>query len=145
MIEITKMLIEDYNQIKDNLQNDFDDFWTPTSLLKELENDNNYFVVAKQNDLVVGFAGLLKNIDYNEILNIVVHKNYRSQKIGQHLLDELISYSQKDNKKGITLEVNEHNTIAYYLYNKNSFKEVGRRKNYYNNQFDAILMTKDFN
>ena len=145
MIEITKMLIEDYNQIKDNLQNDFDDFWTPTSLLKELENDNNYFVVAKQNDLVVGFAGLLKNIDYNEILNIVVHKNYRSQKIGQQLLDELISYSQKENKKGITLEVNEHNTIAYNLYNKNSFKEVGRRKNYYNNQFDAILMTKDFN
>ena len=145
MIKISKMLIEDYNQIKDNLQNDFDDFWTPTSLLKELENDNNYFVVAKQNDLVVGFAGLLKNIDYNEILNIVVHKNYRSQKIGQQLLDELISYSQKDNKKGITLEVNEHNIIAYNLYNKNSFKEVGRRKKYYNNQFDAILMTKDFN
>ena len=89
MIKISKMLIEDYNQIKDNLQNDFDDFWTPTSLLKVLENDNNYFVVAKQNDLVVGFAGLLKNIDYNEILNIVVHKNYRSQKIGQQLLDEL--------------------------------------------------------
>lgn len=145
MIEITKMLIEDYNQIKDNLQNDFDDFWTPTSLLKELENDNNYFVVAKQNDLIVGFAGLLKNIDYNEILNIVVHKNYRSQKIGQQLLDELINYSQKDNKKGITLEVNEHNIIAYNLYNKNSFKEIGRRKKYYNNQFDAILMTKDFN
>lgn len=38
--EITKMDLSDYEKIKDNLQKDFDDFWTKESLKQELENKN---------------------------------------------------------------------------------------------------------
>ena len=45
--------------------------------------------------------------------------------------------------KCVTLEVNVHNEIAINLYKKYNFIEVGRRKKYYNNIDDAIIMTKE--
>ena len=48
MIEIKKMTLEDYEKIKDNLQKDFDDFWTPTILESELKNENSRYVVERK-------------------------------------------------------------------------------------------------
>ncbi|MDE5830808.1 MAG: GNAT family N-acetyltransferase [Clostridia bacterium] len=42
----------------------------------------------------------------------------------------------------ITLEVNTENFPAIHLYEKCGFKNLGKRKKYYNNQFDAYIMTK---
>lgn len=38
--EITKMQLSDFEKIKNDLKNDFDDFWTPDMLKQELENKN---------------------------------------------------------------------------------------------------------
>ncbi len=45
----------------------------------------------------------------------------------------------------ITLEVNENNKIAIHLYEKYGFKIIGTRKKYYNNKYNAYIMTKYFN
>lgn len=39
-LEISKMQLSDFEQIAQNLQKDFDDFWTPNALKEELENKN---------------------------------------------------------------------------------------------------------
>lgn len=39
-LEITKMELSDFDKIKDNLQQEFDDFWSPQMLKEELENKN---------------------------------------------------------------------------------------------------------
>ncbi len=39
-LEITKMQLSDFEQIKDNLVKDFDDFWSESTLKQELENKN---------------------------------------------------------------------------------------------------------
>ena len=49
--------------------------------------------------------------------------------------------AQKKNLQCITLEVNVKNENAIKLYKKYNFEEVGRRKKYYNNIDDAIIMT----
>jgi len=62
---------------------------------------------------------------------------------GSLLLDALI----KEAKKScilITLEVNEINSPALHLYEKYNFEKVGLRKKYYDNKFDAYIMTKYF-
>lgn len=41
-LKITKMKLSDFEQIKNNLQQDFDDFWTPSILKQELENKNRF-------------------------------------------------------------------------------------------------------
>ena len=49
-----------------------------------------------------------------------------------------------ENKKDISLEVNELNNSAISLYKKAGFEEVGIRKKYYNGKDNAIIMTKKF-
>ncbi len=142
MIEIKKMTLEDYEKIKDNLQKDFDDFWTPTILESELKNENSRYVVAKENNKIVGFAGIIILPDDIEITNIVTKKTERKKGIGKLLLDKIIEISKEEKKELLSLEVNEKNLIAINLYSKFGFEKVGIRKKYYNGIEDAIIMTK---
>ena len=49
--------------------------------------------------------------------------------------------SKENNIYLINLEVNAKNTIAINFYKKYNFNEVGFRKKYYDNTYDALLMT----
>lgn len=142
-LQTEKMTLENLNQIKDNLISDFDDFWNYNVLKQELECENSYFIIAKNNDdEIVGFAGLKNIIDEANIMNIVVKKSFRHHGIGSILLENLLNYSKDNNLKTITLEVNEHNLSAIRLYDKFDFDHIGIRKKYYNGESDAIIMSK---
>lgn len=143
MIEIKEMTFCDFEEIKDILQTDFDEFWTPGVLKSELESDLSKYVVAKENEKIVGFAGIIILPDDIEITNIVTKKTERKKGIGKLLLDKLIEMAFAL-KKDISLEVNEKNEAAINLYKKVEFKEVGIRKKYYNGCENAIIMTKKF-
>ena len=97
--------------------------------------------IAKQNEEIVGFAGLMIILDEASIMNIVTKKDRRGLGIGSKLLEKLIDFSKEKNQKSITLEVDEQNKPAIKLYEKYNFKTVGKRKNYYHNDNAAILMT----
>ncbi len=138
------MKLEDYEQIKENLQSDFDEFWTPSILKSELENPNSKYFVAKDLKKIVGFAGIIILPDDVEITNIVTKKSDRKKGIGNLLLEKLIEESKLTNRASISLEVNEKNFVAINLYEKYGFKKVGIRKKYYNGIDNAIIMTKNF-
>lgn len=137
---ISKMNLQDLENIKDCLLTDFDNFWSYNILKQELENGKSKYFVAKQENEIVGFAGILLIIDQVNIMNIVVKKDKRNFGIGSLLLEEIIRYSKIHNATSITLEVNEKNIPAIKLYKKYSFKQVGLRRKYYNNEDNAILM-----
>lgn len=139
-VQILKMTIKDLELIKDSLSTDFDDFWNTSILESELNNPRSYYIVAKQNNEILGFAGIIDTIDQFEITNIVVKKNNRNIGIGNLLLNSLISIAKENKKEKIYLEVNEKNLPAIKLYEKNGFKKCGFRKKYYNNIDNAILM-----
>ena len=101
MIKIEKMNLKDYEQIKDKLQNEFDNFWTDTILKSELENENSIYIVAKKNENIVGFAGIIILPDDVEITNIVTKKTERKKGIGKMLLDKLIEISKSTKKETI--------------------------------------------
>lgn len=144
MIIINDMTLGDYEIIKNNLQEDFDEFWTPSILKSEIENPNSKYIVAKENNDVLGFAGFIILPDDVEITNIVVKKSMRKKGIGKLLLEKLIEMAKETEKDNISLEVNEKNSIAIDLYLKYGFKKLGVRKKYYNSIDDAIIMTKYF-
>ena len=137
---ISEMNLQDLENIKDCLLTDFDNFWSYNILKQELENGKSKYFVAKQENEIVGFAGLLLIIDQVNIMNIVVKKDKRNFGIGSLLLEEIIRYSKIHNATSITLEVNEKNIPAIKLYKKYGFKQVGLRRKYYNNEDNAILM-----
>ena len=137
---ISEMNLQDLENIKGCLLTDFDNFWSYNILKQELENGKSKYFVAKQENEIVGFAGILLIIDQVNIMNIVVKKDKRNFGIGSSLLEEIIRYSKIHNATSITLEVNEKNIPAIKLYKKYGFKQVGLRRKYYNNEYNAILM-----
>lgn len=140
-IKIDKMTLSDLNKISEKLITEFDDFWNINILQNELKNPFSKYIIAKLEDEIVGFAGVIDTVDQLEITNIVVKKTFRKKGIGNMLLVELIKLAQDNNKKEIILEVNNNNLNAIRLYEKNGFKNVGYRKKYYNNTDDANIMT----
>lgn len=141
-MEISTMILDDLEQMKDTLYSDFDNFWSYNVLKQELENKNTTYVVAKENSQIVGFAGISVCFDEATLNNIVVKKSCRGRGIGGELLETLIEFCADLNMKSLTLEVNSLNTPAINLYEKFGFKNLGIRKKYYNNSQDAIIMTK---
>lgn len=143
LILISPMISTDFEEIKDILQTDFDDLWNPEVLKEELYSDNSKYIVAKSknNNSIVGFAGIKIIMNEAELMNIVTRKNARNQGIAKSMIEFLISMCKDNNIKTLNLEVNTSNTIAINLYKKYNFKEVGLRKKYYNNTYDALLMS----
>ena len=144
-IKIEMMSLNDLETIKDILQTEFDEFWTYEILQQELLSNNSKYIVAKSLDnIIVGFAGIKIILDTAELMNIVTKKSFRANGIGKLMLEYLINMCKNEKIKTLNLEVNSQNTIAINLYKKYNFKEVGLRKKYYNNTYDAILMSLNF-
>ena len=147
MIDTTKitikiMTLSDLEEIKDTLQNDFDDFWNFEIFKEELVNNNSSYLVLRYDNEIVCFGGIKIILDEANVMDIVTKKAKRNQGFGKFLLNELINMSIKKNCSSITLEVRENNMPAIYLYKSFDFEEVGRRKRYYKNGDTAILMTR---
>ena len=142
-IKISYMSISDLDTISNILLTDFDNFWNYSIFKSELQNPNSIYIVAKLKNSIIGFAGIWKAFDEYHITNIVVKKDFRRNGIGAILLNKLIEICIQSKIYSITLEVNETNISAINLYKKFGFKTVGIRKKYYNNMYNAIIMTKE--
>jgi len=81
-----------------------------------------------------------------EIENVVVAPKFLRQGIADRLIQALIEQAEKFTVSRILLEVRQSNRPARRLYEKNGFREVGRRRQYYNNPpEDAILYERAAN
>ena len=140
---IEQMNLNHLETISDILHSDFDNFWTVQTFKQELENSNTYYIVAKIDNEIVGFGGVLKILNELQLNYIVTKKNKRNLGIASKILDNLICFANTNNIEYITLEVNEKNINAIKLYEKFGFKKIGLRKKYYNNIDNAILMKKN--
>lgn len=74
---IKKMCIDDLKYI---LLSDFDDFWTEEVLRGELLSSNSYYIIAKLEDSIVGFAGIKFLLDEAHITNIVTKIDKRNNR-----------------------------------------------------------------
>ena len=138
------MNLNDFEQIKEVLTEEFDSFWSPSVLESELKSENSKYIVAKESNEIVGFAGIwISPVDV-QITNIVTKQSERKRGIGTKLLDKLIEMARETGRDNISLEVNENNMAAGILYENAGFEVVGIRKKYYNGKDNAIIMTKFF-
>ena len=78
--EITYMCLDDLENIKDILENDFDNFWNYNVFKSELENPKSTYFVVKCNAEIIGFAGVLVILDEADITNIVIKKCFRGKR-----------------------------------------------------------------
>lgn len=138
--QISAMTLEDFENIQDIFTSDFDSFWNPSILKQELLCDNSHFIVAKNEDEIIGFAGFKVLLEDADLMNIVVKKSYRNKGVGSLLLKNLMDLFFSFSLVSLYLEVNENNLPAIHLYQKFGFKKIDVRKNYYPNHQNAIIM-----
>ncbi len=141
-ITITRMTVEDVDKIMEIEIQSFNIPWTKPAFIAEVSsNDMAEYIVAKLDDRVVGYAGMWRVLDEGHITNIAVHPNFRRNKIGTLMVEELINIAKQHNINKLTLEVRESNSLAQDLYKKLGFSILGRRKHYYaDNREDALIM-----
>lgn len=143
------MQIEDMtkNHLPDILkveQESFSHPWTENMFLEELSGKFSVYRVAVENKRAVGYMGMWILADEGHVTNIAVAADYRRRGVASSLIDDFISLAEKKKLVFMTLEVRASNEGAISLYRKKGFAEAGRRKNYYDNKEDALLMTKYF-
>ena len=141
---IEEMKENDIDGVFEVEKNCFEDYWSKDSFKKELSNNLAKYLVAKIDNKVVGYVGIWFVVDEGDITNVALHEDYRGQKIGDHLIKELVQVCKNNKIISMTLEVRASNVVAQNLYKKYGFKMAGIRKEYYsNNKEDAIIMWND--
>jgi ribosomal-protein-alanine N-acetyltransferase len=97
-------------------------------------------LVAEAAGRVCGFLCAQAVANDWEIENVVVSGQSLRIGIGNALMQELVQRARREAVSTILLEVRESNGPARRLYEKQGFREVGRRRNYYvDPSEDAIL------
>ncbi len=119
--------------------------WSRAMFAEELDNAlSAYLVALDEAGTVVGYAGLQVILDEGTILNIAVHPDARRRGIASQLLQVFLNFAEGNHLAFLTLEVRASNYDAIALYGSRGFREVGRRKNYYEHpREDALIMTKE--
>ena len=95
------------------------------------QNTTQSYFTALHNERVVGYICLFHLFEEGELLNIAVDPTYRKMGIGQKMIDLMFTLLNEKGVTRITLEVRESNLSAKNLYEKNGFKLLNIRKNYY--------------
>ena len=126
----------------------FSEPWTEEMFLHELSAQGLAHVLVARADegsgpRIVGFlcgwivAGEL------HINNIAVHPGYRRRGVASQLLEEMLRRATVMGAKAGYLEVRASNEAANALYQRYGFRQIGRRRNYYDHpREDAIIMGK---
>ena len=118
--------------------------WSRDMLAEELYNDcAAYLVAVDEQDRVLGYAGIQVILDEGYITNVAVDPSRRRQGVAAQLLQVFDNFARGNQLAFLTLEVRPSNTAAIALYQGFGFREVGRRRNYYDlPKEDALILTK---
>ena len=141
MVKIERLIKEDIPQVVLLEEELLGDSLGKEMLENEINNESICFLAAKDNKKVLGYIGAYVIEGEMEILNFVVDKIHQRSGIGTLLFNTLLELYP--NTKSIILEVRENNEQGINFYKKNNFNVISKRKHYYKNGDDALVMMKE--
>jgi ribosomal-protein-alanine N-acetyltransferase len=110
--------------------------WGASAFQMQLEMHSVVGLLDERGGLVL----LRVTADEAEILTIGVIPALRRRGVGRALLDESLTRVRALGVRAVFLEVGVRNRSARALYESTGFKEVGRRRRYYANGEDALVL-----
>ena len=144
-VKIVPMAAEHLDRLEQLERMCFSRPWSKKMLAEELDNQCAAFLVAlePETEKAVGYAGLLVVADEGYITNVAVDPSCRRQGVAAQLLQVFDNFAKGKHLAFLTLEVRPSNAAAIALYEGFGFREVGRRRNYYDlPKEDALILTK---
>ncbi|MDR3186144.1 MAG: ribosomal protein S18-alanine N-acetyltransferase [Christensenellaceae bacterium] len=113
--------------------------WSESTLRAELESPTKHYIVMRDNNRVIAYAGFEQILDEGHIMTIAVESEQRNKGIGREMLNELINIMRELGLNAATLEVKHDNYPAIALYQKCGFLLAGTRPNYYAKGVHALI------
>ncbi|MDB4889402.1 MAG: ribosomal-protein-alanine acetyltransferase [Gemmatimonadetes bacterium] len=130
----------------------FADPWSADSFLTSLELDRMRFLVAEErregdanqagDGMLLGYVIALVLAEEAEVADIAVSSDARRRGVGGLLLDAVTDELARRGVRSVYLEVRESNTAARALYESRAFRQVGRRRGYYQHPAEDALLLK---
>lgn len=140
-IEFRAMREEDLGAVLAIEQDSFPSPWGILMFRGELKSAVSFPMVAvDKGGVVIGYICPMLVLDEGHILNVAVRPDQRGKGIGKMMVQEVLQCFRSRGASFVSLEVRPSNLVAAALYFEMGFREVGRRKRYYENGEDAILM-----
>lgn len=121
----------------------FMDAWSKDSLSSLFDGERNIVLVARQNDVVVGYITGWYVHEEAEIARLGVLFEARKQGIASALIVAMLQEFGNLKVEKISLEVRVSNKAGFAIYHKFGFSAQGRRPRYYEDGEDALVMVKD--
>ncbi|MCU0641257.1 MAG: ribosomal protein S18-alanine N-acetyltransferase [Candidatus Margulisbacteria bacterium] len=106
----------------------------PEAVFRE---DEHKYLVARDDEQIVGYIGIEKILDEVHIINMAIHPSYRGKGIGKRLMQHVLN-----DEEVFFLEVRVSNEAAKKVYEKYGFKVINTRKEYYADGEDALVMRR---
>ena len=140
---IREMTLDDLLAVMEIEEENFSVPWTETGFFSFLIRDDTLFLVAEENEEILGYIGIVCVPEDGDITNVAVKRSRQNGGIGKKLVETMIEKSAKRGVKNIFLEVRVSNAPAIHVYESCGFENVGLRKNYYDDpKEDAYIMKR---
>ena len=141
MIQIRRMQAKDTDAVAALEKEIFSQPWSSQGFLDAINLDNTVFLVAEEENTIIGYVGMYLSVDEGEITNVAVSPEMRCHGIGGMLLAEAKKEAESRSVGRIVLEVRCSNDSAIRLYERNGFVNHGVRKGFYElPKEDAYIM-----
>lgn len=142
-IEIAEMTEKDVLQVAAIEAEVFSCPWSAQSFSDTLYQDNIKFLLAKEEDRVLGYCGFYMALDEGEITNVAVKPEFRRRHIGDAIMKALFAEGERNGICRFYLEVRVSNQAAIGLYEKHGFIRQGIRRDFYRKpREDAYVMCR---
>lgn len=144
-VHIRWMIRRDMPEVLQIEQDSYDHPWTEEEFLRCLRQRNCIGMVAELGEKVVGFMIYELHKQKLHILNFAVHSAHRRQRVGEQMMQKLVSKLSSHRRDCITLEVRESNLVSQLFFRESGFRAVRViRKHYEDTSEDAYLMQYRF-
>ena len=146
-LTIKKMEIEDVDEIVAIAAAFPLNPWSKDMFLGEVAHPLSHcFLICGENDrnkdIPFGFICFRNIGKESELLNICIHPMHRQKGLGKILMEFYIDFCKKKGVKNYYLEVHPLNMPAVRLYQSFAYHPAGKRKNFYQGKYDALLMER---
>ena len=118
----------------------FPDPWSMYAITESLLHELFHGYILEDEGEIIGYYGFYSFLPEAHIANVAVVPKMQGKGFGKMLLEHLISEAEKLGDTDLTLEVRPSNVRATNLYESHGFRVEGRRKRYYGDGEDALIM-----
>jgi len=119
--------------------------WSIESWINLCDGHNRLLILLKNGNDTIGFCLFDKVIQdsFAHLLKILIIPSYQKLGLSKELLNKALLVLCKSGCTHYFLEVEQSNITAQKLYLSSGFKIIHRKKDFYGENRDALIMTKD--